>query len=84
METTSVSEKSAQDVAYNSVYISVRDEAASALYEKLQEVYYAADKVDLEGKPALKVLELRKVPPVLQIQLEVRGSCTIGRKGNRG
>jgi hypothetical protein len=69
-ESTAV-EKSAQDVAFNSVYVSVRDEASSALYEKLQEVYFASDKVDLEGKTARKVLEMRTIPPILQIQLEV-------------
>lgn len=66
-----MTEKSASDVAYNSVYVSVRDEAGSALYEKLQEVYLASDMVDIGGQTAQKVLELQTIPPILQIQLEV-------------
>jgi hypothetical protein len=43
----------------------------------LQEVYFASDKVDLEGKTAQKVLEMTIIPPVLQIQLEVSSQLFI-------
>lgn len=78
-----MTEKSAQDVAFNSVYVSVRDEASSALYEKLQEVYFASDKVDLEEKTAYKVLDLRSIPPVLQIQLEASSPSSFSRASSR-
>jgi hypothetical protein len=59
-----------QHVAFNSVYISVRDEASSDLYERLMELYFGNDEVEINGKIQHKVLELEKVPPILQIQLE--------------
>lgn len=64
-------DQSTQEVSFNSLYLSVRDEASSDLYEKLSEVYFGFDEVQVGGKQAQKVLELQSLPPVLQIQLEV-------------
>lgn len=64
-------EEQPQLLPFNSIYLSVREEASSHLYEKLQEVYFGADEVEVDGKTLHKVVELQTAPSILQIQLEV-------------
>jgi hypothetical protein len=75
-------EEEPQILPFNSIYLSVREEASSHLYEKLQEVYFGADEVEVDGKTLHKVVELQNVPPILQIQLEASLPVLSGNEYN--
>lgn len=72
------SEGEPQNLPFNSIYLSVREEASSNLYEKLQEVYFGVDEVQVDGKILHKVVELQTAPPILQIQLEASLPVLLG------
>jgi hypothetical protein len=59
------------EVVFNNILLSVNEDRGMDLYDKLHDVYFGLDDIEIDGVKGKKSEMLETLPPLLHIQLQV-------------
>lgn len=63
------------EVVYNNILLSVNEERGLDLYDKLHDLYFGLDDIEIDGVKGKKLELLETLPPLLHIQLQVSSNA---------
>lgn len=61
------------EVIFNNILLSVNEERGLDLYDKLHDMYFGLDDIEIDGVKGKKSELIEALPPLLHIQLQVGG-----------
>jgi hypothetical protein len=64
------------EVIFNNILLSVNEERGLDLYDKLHDMYFGLDDIEIDGVKGKKSELIEALPPLLHIQLQVRAEQT--------